>query len=112
CVYASVFYNFHKYFDERKKSYCKRFHIVVISRHTIGHMMTSEIGRKCGDNMEQKRTNIRWYFAIAFFIIGVIAYMDRSNISIIAGAMIEVFYLTKTLCGLLASIFSLCYASM
>lgn len=74
--------------------------------------MTSEIGRKCGDNMEQKRTNIRWYFAIAFFIIGVIAYMDRSNISVIAGPMMEDLNLTKTQFGLLASFFSLGYALM
>ena len=59
-----------------------------------------------------KRTNIRWYFAIAFFIIGVIAYMDRSNISIIAGPMMEDLHLTKTQFGLLASFFSLGYALM
>ncbi|MDH9161921.1 MULTISPECIES: MFS transporter [Staphylococcus] len=62
--------------------------------------------------MEQKRSNVRWYFAIAFFIIGVIAYMDRSNISIIAGPMMEDLHLTKTQFGLLASFFSLGYALM
>ncbi|WP_394856400.1 MFS transporter [Staphylococcus saprophyticus] len=62
--------------------------------------------------MDQKRTNIRWYFAIAFFIIGVIAYMDRSNISIIAGPMMEDLHLNKTQFGLLASFFSLGYALM
>ncbi|GEP85869.1 MFS transporter, ACS family, glucarate transporter [Staphylococcus cohnii] len=65
-----------------------------------------------GKKMEQKRTNIRWYFAITFFIIGVIAYMDRSNISIIAGPMMEDLHLTKTQFGLLASFFSLGYALM
>ena len=37
----------------------------------------------------QKKSKVRWYFAIAFFIIGVIAYMDRSNISFIAPQMME-----------------------
>ncbi|MFV5900664.1 MFS transporter [Staphylococcus gallinarum] len=62
--------------------------------------------------MEEKRSNIRWYFAIAFFIIGVIAYMDRSNISIIAGPMMEDLHMNKTQFGLLASFFSLGYALM
>ena len=34
-------------------------------------------------------------FAIAFFLIGVIAYMDRSNISYIAVPMMEDLHLTK-----------------
>ena len=36
-----------------------------------------------GNKYERKRSNVRWYFAIGFFFIGVIAYMDRSNISYI-----------------------------
>ena len=48
----------------------------------------------------------------AFFIIGVIAYMDRSNISIIAGPMMEDLNMNKTQFGLLASFFSLGYALM
>lgn len=74
--------------------------------------MTIKDWEKVGENMDQKRTNIRWYFAIAFFIIGVIAYMDRSNISIIAGPMMEDLHLNKTQFGLLASFFSLGYALM
>lgn len=74
--------------------------------------MTIKDWEKVGENMDQKRTNIRWYFAIAFFIIGVIAYMDRSNISIIAGPMMEDLHLNKTQFGLLASFFSLGYAMM
>lgn len=62
--------------------------------------------------MKEKRTNIRWFFAIAFFIIGIIAYMDRSNISIIAGPMMEDLNMNKTQFGLLASFFSLGYALM
>lgn len=62
--------------------------------------------------MNRKPTNIRWYFALMFFIIGVIAYMDRSNISIIAGPMMEDLHMNKTQFGLLASFFSLGYALM
>ncbi|MEB7424742.1 MFS transporter [Mammaliicoccus sciuri] len=62
--------------------------------------------------MKEKRTNIRWFFAIAFFIIGIIAYMDRSNISIIAGPMMEDLNMSKAQFGLLASFFSLGYALM
>lgn len=62
--------------------------------------------------MKEKRTNVRWLFAIAFFIIGIIAYMDRSNISIIAGPMMEDLNMNKTQFGLLASFFSLGYALM
>ena len=60
----------------------------------------------------QKKSNVRWYFAIAFFIIGVIAYMDRSNISFIAPQMMEDLHMTKQQFGLLASFFSLGYALM
>ena len=56
--------------------------------------------------MDKKRSNVRWFFAIAFFLIGVIAYMDRSNISYIAVPMMEDLHLTKTQFGLLASFFS------
>ncbi|MBF0720079.1 MFS transporter [Mammaliicoccus sciuri] len=62
--------------------------------------------------MKEKRTNIRWFFAVAFFIIGIIAYMDRSNISIIAGPMMEDLNMNKAQFGLLASFFSLGYALM
>lgn len=62
--------------------------------------------------MNKKRSNVRWFFAIAFFLIGVIAYMDRSNISYIAVPMMEDLHLTKTQFGLLASFFSLGYALM
>ena len=54
----------------------------------------------------QKKSKVRWYFAIAFFIIGVIAYMDRSNISFIAPQMMEDLHMTKQQFGLLASFFS------
>ena len=62
--------------------------------------------------MKEKRSNVRWYFAIGFFLIGVIAYMDRSNISYIAVPMMKDLGLTKTQFGLLASFFSLGYALM
>ena len=56
--------------------------------------------------MKEKRSNVRWYFAIGFFLIGVIVYMDRSNISYIAVPMMKDLGLTKTQFGLLASFFS------
>nr|WP_263314689.1 MFS transporter [Mammaliicoccus sp. Marseille-Q6498] len=62
--------------------------------------------------MENKKSNVRWFFAMAFFIIGIIAYMDRSNISIIAGPMMKDLDMNKTQFGLLASFFSLGYALM
>ena len=65
-----------------------------------------------GNKYEEKRSNVRWYFAIGFFFIGVIAYMDRSNISYIAVPMMKDLGLTKTQFGLLASFFSLGYALM
>ncbi|UXR76070.1 MULTISPECIES: MFS transporter [unclassified Staphylococcus] len=62
--------------------------------------------------MTGKRTNVRWMFAGLFFLIGVIAYMDRANISYIAVPMMEDLHLTKTQFGFLASFFSLGYALM
>ncbi len=62
--------------------------------------------------MSQKKTNIRWMFAGIFFLVGVIAYMDRSNISYIAGPMMKDLDLTKGQFALLASFFSLGYALM
>ncbi|WP_281190921.1 MFS transporter [Staphylococcus schleiferi] len=62
--------------------------------------------------MSQKKTNIRWMFAGIFFLVGVIAYMDRSNISYIAGPMMKDLGLTKGQFALLASFFSLGYALM
>ncbi len=62
--------------------------------------------------MKEKRTNVRWMFALAFFFIGVIAYMDRANISYIAKQMMDDLGMTKPQFGLLASFFSLGYALM
>ncbi len=45
--------------------------------------------------MKEKRTNVRWMFALAFFFIGVIAYMDRANISYIAKQMMDDLGMTK-----------------
>ncbi|MBH9580697.1 MFS transporter [Staphylococcus felis] len=62
--------------------------------------------------MSQKRTKVRWMFAGLFFLIGVIAYMDRANLSYIAKPMMEDLNLTKAQFGLLGSFFSLGYALM
>ncbi|WP_105995419.1 MFS transporter [Staphylococcus agnetis] len=64
------------------------------------------------NQLKEKRTNIRWLFAGMFFLIGVIAYMDRANISYIATPMMEDLNLTKTQFSLLATFFSLGYALM
>ncbi|PNZ66235.1 MFS transporter [Staphylococcus croceilyticus] len=60
----------------------------------------------------QRKSNVRWMFALLFFIIGVIAYMDRSNISYIAPQMMQDLHMNKQQFGLLASFFSLGYALM
>jgi ACS family glucarate transporter-like MFS transporter len=53
---------------------------------------------------------LRWWLAFLFFIIGLVAYMDRSNISIIAVPMMEDLNMDKVQFGMLASLFSLGYA--
>lgn len=45
-----------------------------------------------------------------FFLIGLIAYMDRSNISVVAEPMMKDFHMSKVQFGALASLFSLGYA--
>lgn len=62
--------------------------------------------------MSERKSNVRWFFAFAFFIIGVIAYMDRSNISLIVAPMMEDLHMTKAQFGLLATFFSAGYAMM
>src|SRR5690606_9495741 len=65
-----------------------------------------------GDSIatEGRRTNIRWWIAGLFFVIGLIAYMDRANISIVAVPMMEDLGINKVQFGLLASLFTLGYA--
>lgn len=62
--------------------------------------------------MSQKATKVRWMFALIFFLIGVIAYMDRANISYIAQPMMEDLNMSKTQFGMLASVFAAGYALM
>jgi ACS family glucarate transporter-like MFS transporter len=57
-----------------------------------------------------KPTRIRWWLAFVFFLIGLIAYMDRSNISVVAEAMMQDFHMDKVEFGWLNSLFSLGYA--
>jgi MFS transporter, ACS family, glucarate transporter len=56
--------------------------------------------------------NYRWLLAFVFFVIGLIAYMDRANISIVAGPMMADLGLTKVQFGILGSMFTLGYAIM
>lgn len=62
--------------------------------------------------MDQKASKVRWMFALMFFLIGVIAYMDRANISYIAQPMMEDLNMNKTQFGMLASVFAAGYALM
>ncbi|ARQ05498.1 MFS transporter [Macrococcoides caseolyticum] len=62
--------------------------------------------------MSKKATKVRWMFALIFFLIGVIAYMDRANISYIAQPMMEDLNMNKTQFGMLASVFAAGYALM
>ncbi|MGG1368154.1 MFS transporter [Priestia megaterium] len=58
----------------------------------------------------QTISGVRWWLAFLFFLIGLIAYMDRSNIAIIAKPMMEDLNMNKVQFGMLASLFSLGYA--
>lgn len=62
--------------------------------------------------MKERSSNVRWWFAIVFFVIGIVAYMDCSNISVIAPDMMRDLHLDKGQFGLLASFFSAGYALM
>jgi MFS transporter, ACS family, glucarate transporter len=55
-------------------------------------------------------TRVRWWLAFVFFLIGLVAYMDRSNISVVAGAMMKDFHMDKVQFGWLNSLFSIGYA--
>ncbi|WP_276210697.1 MFS transporter [Heyndrickxia coagulans] len=57
-----------------------------------------------------RRSRLRWWFAFLFFIIGLIAYMDRSNIAVVASPIMESFGINKVQFGFLNSLFSLGYA--
>lgn len=57
-----------------------------------------------------KRTRLRWWFAILFFIIGIISYMDRANLAIVAEPMMRDIGMSKIQFGFLGSCFSLGYA--
>lgn len=54
--------------------------------------------------------NFRWILAFMFFIIGLIAYMDRANIAVVAKDLMKEFNIDLVEFGLLSSIFSLGYA--
>jgi ACS family glucarate transporter-like MFS transporter len=58
-----------------------------------------------------KRSSLRWWLAFLFFIIGLVAYMDRSNIAVVATPMMKDFGMDKIEFGFLNSLFSLGYAA-
>lgn len=70
----------------------------------------SEINGEKQGSVAKPASRVRWWLAFLFFLIGLIAYMDRSNISIIAKPMMEDLSMDKIQFGLLASLFSLGYA--
>lgn len=72
--------------------------------------VTSEITEVRQAEKAKPVSRVRWWLAFLFFLIGLIAYMDRSNISIIAKPMMEDLSMDKIQFGLLASLFSLGYA--
>lgn len=57
-----------------------------------------------------RRSRVRWWLATAFFFIGLIAYMDRANLAVVAEPMMRDLNLSKVEFGLLGSLFSLGYA--
>lgn len=57
-----------------------------------------------------RKTHIRWWLAALFFVLGVISYMDRANLAIVAEPMMHDLNLNKMEFGLLVSVFSLGYA--
>lgn len=61
-------------------------------------------------NANGKKTHIRWWLSALFFILGVISYMDRANLAIVAEPMMRDLSLNKIEFGLLVSVFSLGYA--
>lgn len=54
--------------------------------------------------------HLRWGLAVIFFIIGLVAYMDRANISIVAEHMMTDLGMSKVQFGFLGALFSLGYA--
>jgi MFS transporter, ACS family, glucarate transporter len=57
-----------------------------------------------------KRSRLRWWLAFLFFLIGLVAYMDRSNIAVVSTPMMKEFGMDKIEFGFLNSLFSLGYA--
>lgn len=59
--------------------------------------------------VNERKVGLRWGLAFIFFIVGFIAYMDRSNISIVAKPMMDDLNLSKVEFGFLSSLFYLGY---
>jgi len=56
------------------------------------------------------KDKLRWLLAGVFFMIGLIAYMDRANLAVVAEHMMRDLNMSKVEFGLLGSLFSLGYA--
>ena len=59
---------------------------------------------------KQKPSNIRWHMAIIIFIIAMIAYLDRMNLSISAPMIMKEYNIDKIQFGMLMTVFSIAYA--
>ncbi|MNO20827.1 putative sulfoacetate transporter SauU [compost metagenome] len=69
----------------------------------------AELQARTSTRIKPGRMGLRWGMAVIFFIVGLIAYMDRSNISIVAKPMMEELNIDKVQFGLLTSLFFLGY---
>lgn len=59
--------------------------------------------------VKERKIGLRWGLAVVFFIIGLVAYMDRANISVVAQPMMKDLKMDKVQFGLLSSLFYLGY---
>lgn len=62
--------------------------------------------------MNEKPTSFRWQLAVVMFLISLVAYMDRVNLSVATPAIMREFSFTKMDIGLLQTIFFAGYAVM
>ncbi|MGG0789490.1 MFS transporter [Peribacillus simplex] len=54
---------------------------------------------------KERKIGLRWGMGLIFFIIGLIAYMDRANLSVVAKPMMDALNMNKVEFGLLSSLF-------
>ena len=62
--------------------------------------------------MEQKPTKIRWLLGVFLFIVGLVAYMDRVNLSVAGPMIMKEFGFDKVQFGMMQTFFFIGYAAM